>query len=87
MATAISIPLSEAKAHLSRIVKDVRDAGTEYTVMLRNVPVATIAPIAGEPVEESKTRGLLAAYANDALRQKEKDAFAQAMKDKHAHLA
>lgn len=50
---------------------------------MRNVPAVIAAPKLGE--EEPKTRGLLAAHANDALRQKEQDAFAEAVKDKHEH--
>lgn len=87
MSTTIAIPLSDAKTNFSTIIKNVRESGAEYTVLLRNVPVATIAPIAKEPVKHSKTRGLLAHHANDTLRAKEKSAFATAMKEKHAHSA
>ncbi len=87
MTNSIAVPLSEAKTNLSSIIKDIRDTGAEYTVLLRNVPVATISPIPFEASSKTRTRGLLAKYADHELRSKEKDAFGSAMRSKHAHTA
>ena len=87
MGETIALPLSEAKAKFCTIIRDVREHGASYTILLRNVPVATISPASTLPDGRSKTRGLLSDYADAGLRSRESEAFAASMRQKHAHLA
>ena len=42
-----SIPLAEAKARLSAVVRDVGSADVEYVITVRGVPAARIVPVDG----------------------------------------
>lgn len=84
MTGSTTIPLSDAKAHLSHIVHSVRDAGEHYTITLRNQPIAMVVPIPTPSPETSSTRGLLSEYASATARAREATAFTEAMEAKHA---
>ncbi len=87
MPAAVSIPLSDAKAHLSSIVHTVRDTGGCYTITLHNKPVAMVVPIPLEPPKTSATRGMLSSYANADMRALESAAFQDAIEAKHANAS
>lgn len=85
MPITISIPLSDAKAHLSSIIRDVRDADKEYTITLRSKPVARVVPISSSVPNASSTRGLLSKYASQQAREAERTAFADAVEERYAN--
>lgn len=83
MSVATTIPLSDAKTHLSSIVHSVHDAGERYTITLRNKPIAMVIPVPTSSPEASATRGLLSKYANESAREHESTALAEAIGNKY----
>lgn len=81
MATA-TMSLSDAKAQLSSIVKRVEGEGARFVIKKNNRPVAKIVPIAGS--ESKSAYGALAAFADRKLSDREGEAFARAIEEKHA---
>ena len=49
-----SLPLSEAKAHLSEVVRRVRASGETVTVTVGGVPAVEIRPVPGRPAALSE---------------------------------
>lgn len=54
--TQETISLNEAKAHLSELVRNIRENGASYTVTYRGEPVACFTPIAHVDAEQLRRR-------------------------------
>lgn len=80
-----AIALSDAKARLSALVREVEDEGMRFTIMRNGRPVARLMPIAGG--SEISSFGVLSAYADASRRRQEKDAWGTAVKEKYADLS
>ncbi len=79
------VPLSEAKAGLSSLVKNVHETGTEYTLTVRGVPLAMIVPIPTPVPTKPKAMGLLADKKSTATREQEKAEYSRALETKYAN--
>lgn len=82
MATT-TIALSDAKAGLSALVQSVQDKGASYTITVRGMPAAVIAPLPPTSPKKLKAFGALAGKRPSATRDQEKAAFAAAMEARH----
>lgn len=87
MARTTTLPLSEAKAGLSAVVKDVGETGARYVITVRDRPSAMLVPIPKPVPDRLKGYGALAGMRPRATREDEKAAWAEAMEEKHAQAA
>lgn len=80
--------LADAKAHLSDLVATVERTGEACIIMRYGRPTACITPVPEERAAPTqRAKGLLAPYANDDKRAREKGAFERAMAVKHGKTA
>ena len=84
---ATTVALSEAKAGLSSLVKNVHETGAEYTVTVRGVPLAMIVPVPPAVPAKPKALGMLAGKKPVATREQEKAAYRRDLEAKHANPA
>lgn len=82
-----TLALSDAKAGLSAIVRDVRDTGAHYVVTVRDRPAAMIVPLPKPAPKQLRGYGALAGMRPRASREDEKAAWAEAMEAKHGEAA
>ncbi|MBQ9691167.1 MAG: type II toxin-antitoxin system Phd/YefM family antitoxin [Eggerthellaceae bacterium] len=83
MSTAIA--LSEAKAHLSALIREVEGEGARFTIVRNGRPVARLMPIAGG--DDTASFGMLASYADISHISEEKHAWKKVVGKKHADIS
>ena len=84
---ASMIALSEAKAGLSSVIKDVYKSGKEYIITVRDVPSAMIVPVPKPVPVKLKARGMLAGKRPVATREEERASYIEALEEKYANPA
>ena len=80
--TTATIPLSDAKARLSGLIKDIESGQKRFIIEKRGVPVAKLVPIAGYEVHD--VFGALSEFADESKIPQEDGAMARALGEKHA---
>lgn len=80
--TTVTVPLSEAKARFSSLIRRVETDGARFIISKNNKPIAKIVPLSGADVKS--IAGSLSQYAHSDLIAEEGSAFARAMEAKHA---
>lgn len=81
----IDMPLSEAKSRLSALVESVHETGAEYTVTVRDVPPAMIAPVPEPAPTKARAMGILAGKKPIATRDQEKAGYCRELEARYAN--
>lgn len=81
----IDVPLSEAKSRLSALVKSVHETGAEYTVTVRDVPLAMIAPAPASAPANARAMGILAGRKPIMTRNQEKASYRRELEARYAN--
>lgn len=84
---ATRVGVADAKANLSGMLTEVERAGETYVIERYGRPVALLSPLPSRRPAAHRAQGALSEYADAALRDREKAAFAHAMEAKHGRPA
>lgn len=79
-----TIALSDAKAGLSSIVKNVSKGKAEYIITVRNEPKALLVPVPKSAPRELKAQGILKGKRPAAKREAEIASYKQALEKRYA---
>lgn len=83
----VTIALTDAKAELSAVVRDVGERGQRYILTVRGEPLAMIVPMPKPAPKVLKAAGMLAGMRPKVSHEEEKAAYAAILEGKYGNTA